>query len=76
MPIYVLLASESGRGVFGVSQSLNIVYHSPAFLYVLKSTRIYFPLNRRVRGDKLRIVNTSMALGGRTLSCRCEVRFL
>ncbi|KAG1752402.1 uncharacterized protein EDB91DRAFT_1195235, partial [Suillus paluster] len=30
LSIYVLGASTSGRGVFGVSQSLNIVYHSPA----------------------------------------------
>jgi hypothetical protein len=34
MPIYVHGASTSGHGVFGVSQSLNIVYHSPALLYV------------------------------------------
>ncbi|KAG1892047.1 hypothetical protein F4604DRAFT_1697036 [Suillus subluteus] len=34
MPIYVLGVSTSGYGVFGVSQSLNIVYHSPALSYV------------------------------------------
>ncbi|KAG2073638.1 hypothetical protein BDR04DRAFT_1094596 [Suillus decipiens] len=32
MPIFVLTASTTGHGVFGVSQSLNIVYHSPALL--------------------------------------------
>ncbi|KAG1750943.1 HotDog domain-containing protein [Suillus occidentalis] len=56
MPIYVLGASTSGHGVFGVSQSLNIVYHSPALL-----------------GDKLRIVSTTLAVGSRALSSRCEI---
>ncbi|KAG2143628.1 HotDog domain-containing protein [Suillus clintonianus] len=56
MPIYVLGASTSGYGVFGVSQSLNIVYHSPGLL-----------------GDKLRLVSTTLAVGSRALSSRCEV---
>ncbi|KAG1873621.1 HotDog domain-containing protein [Suillus subalutaceus] len=56
MPIYVLGASTSGYGVFGVSQSLNIVYHSPA-----------------LSGDKLRIVSTTLAVGSRALSSRCEI---
>ncbi|KAG2361453.1 HotDog domain-containing protein [Suillus spraguei] len=56
MPIYVFGASTTGHGVFGVSQSLNIVYHSPALL-----------------GDKLRIVSTTLAVGSRALSSRCEV---
>lgn len=56
MPIYVLGASTSGHGVFGVSQSLNIVYHSPALW-----------------GDKLRIVSTTLAIGSRALSSRCEI---
>ncbi|KAG2143627.1 HotDog domain-containing protein [Suillus clintonianus] len=30
MPVYVLGASTSAYGVFGIQQSLNIVYHSPA----------------------------------------------
>ncbi|KAG2143626.1 HotDog domain-containing protein [Suillus clintonianus] len=55
-PFYVLGAATRGQGVFGVSQSLNIVYHSPA-----------------LPGDKLRIVNTTLALGSRALSSRCEV---
>ncbi|KAG2343727.1 hypothetical protein BDR05DRAFT_962847 [Suillus weaverae] len=56
MPIYVLGASTSGYGVFGVSQSLNIVYHSPA-----------------LSGDKLRIVSTTLTVGSRVLSSRCEI---
>ncbi|KAG1735028.1 HotDog domain-containing protein [Suillus lakei] len=56
MPIYVLGASTTGYGVFGVSQSLNIVYHSPALL-----------------GDKIRIVSTTLTVGSRALSSRCEV---
>ncbi|KAG0697291.1 hypothetical protein DFH29DRAFT_1003836 [Suillus ampliporus] len=50
MPIHVL------GGVYGVSQSLNVVYHSPALL-----------------GDKLRIVSTTLTLGSRALSSRCEI---
>lgn len=56
MPIYVLGASTSGHGVFGVSQSLNVVYHSPA-----------------LSGDKLRVVSTTLAVGNRALSSRCEI---
>ncbi|KAJ7442133.1 HotDog domain-containing protein [Mycena galericulata] len=41
---------------YNVSQSLNIVYHSPATL-----------------GEKLRIVNTTLTVGARTLSARCEI---
>ncbi|KAG2361452.1 HotDog domain-containing protein, partial [Suillus spraguei] len=48
----------TGHGVFGVSQSLNTVYHSPALL-----------------GDKLRIVCTTLTVGSRIFSSRCEVRF-
>jgi len=40
----------------GVSQSLNVTYHSPA-----------------VAGDKLRIVNYSVAGGSRAKTARCEV---
>ncbi|KAG2343726.1 hypothetical protein BDR05DRAFT_933335 [Suillus weaverae] len=56
MPIYVLRASTGAFGVFGVQQSLNIMFHSPA-----------------MPGDKLRIVSTTLALGSRTRSGRCEV---
>ncbi|OAX43378.1 hypothetical protein K503DRAFT_708745 [Rhizopogon vinicolor AM-OR11-026] len=56
MPIYLLGLATSGRGTIYVSQSLNIVYHSPALL-----------------GDKLRVVSTTLTVGNRTLSSRCEV---
>ncbi|KAJ7778458.1 hypothetical protein B0H16DRAFT_887373 [Mycena metata] len=39
-----------------VSQSLNVVYHSPASL-----------------GEKLRIINTTMAVGARVMSARTEI---
>ncbi|KAG1805187.1 uncharacterized protein BJ212DRAFT_1283970 [Suillus subaureus] len=55
-PIYVLRASTGAYGVFGVQQSLNIVFHSPA-----------------VPGDKLHIVSTTLAIGSRARSGRCEV---
>ncbi|KAG2138094.1 HotDog domain-containing protein [Suillus bovinus] len=56
MPIYILGASTNGHGEFGVSQSLNIIYHSPA-----------------LTGDKLRVVSTTLTIGSRALSSRCEV---
>lgn len=57
MPIYILRASTgSTYGVFGVQQSLNIVFHSPG-----------------MPGDKLRIVSTTLTLGSRARSGRCEV---
>lgn len=55
-PIYVLRASAGAYGVYGVQQSLNIVFHSPA-----------------VPGDKLHVVSTTLALGSRARSGRCEV---
>lgn len=54
--IYVLSASTGAHGVFGVQQSLNIMFHSPAVL-----------------GDKLHIVNTTLTIGSRARSGRCEV---
>ncbi|KAH7912937.1 HotDog domain-containing protein [Hygrophoropsis aurantiaca] len=56
MPILVLGLAAGGQGELGVSQSLNVVYHSPAML-----------------GDKLRIVCTTLTLGNRALSSRCEI---
>ncbi|KAG2073639.1 hypothetical protein BDR04DRAFT_296428 [Suillus decipiens] len=55
-PIYVLSASTGAHGVFGVQQSLNIMFHSPAVL-----------------GDKLHIVNTTLTIGSRARSGRCEI---
>ncbi|KAJ8596744.1 hypothetical protein M405DRAFT_103141 [Rhizopogon salebrosus TDB-379] len=58
IPIYVLGLATSAiyTDGGGVSQSLNIVYHSPASM-----------------GDKLRIVSTTLTVGNRALSSRCEV---
>jgi acyl-coenzyme A thioesterase 13 len=44
MSIYVLGLATSGYGTLGVSLSLNTTYHSPALLYVQKSTRSYVVL--------------------------------
>ncbi|KAF8173457.1 HotDog domain-containing protein [Pholiota molesta] len=54
-PLVVLGLVKSVNGV-GVTQSLNILFHSPA------------PL-----GTCLQIVSTSIALGGRVMSSRCEI---
>ncbi|KAH7926792.1 hypothetical protein BV22DRAFT_1086317 [Leucogyrophana mollusca] len=56
MPILVLGLAANGQGETGVSQSLTVLYHSPAML-----------------GDKLRIVCTTLTLGNRALSSRCEI---
>ncbi|OAX43380.1 hypothetical protein K503DRAFT_168971 [Rhizopogon vinicolor AM-OR11-026] len=56
MPIYLLGLATSGHGTVYVSQSLSVVYHSPALL-----------------GDKLRVVSTTLTVGNRTLSSRCEI---
>jgi len=58
IPIYVLMLATSTIDIRGggVSQSLNIVYHSPALM-----------------GDKLRIVSTTLTVGNRALSSRCEI---
>lgn len=46
----------TGTPLMSVSQSLNIVYHSPA-----------------VKGDELRIVNSTVSVGSRVLTVRTEV---
>lgn len=62
----------------GVSQSLNTTYHSPAVLYVLS---LYIPPSHRSNcfliysGDRLRIVNYTVAGGSRAKTARCEVGF-
>jgi acyl-coenzyme A thioesterase 13 len=76
MPIYILRASTGNTfGVFGVQQSLNIVFHSPGVPYGQMAHQLFFLLNHCVRGDKLRIVSTTLTLGSRARSGRCEVRF-
>ncbi|KAF9036345.1 HotDog domain-containing protein [Panaeolus papilionaceus] len=54
-PLVVLGLIQSVNGV-GVTQSMNVLFHSPA------------PL-----GTCLQIVSTSVSLGGRVMSARCEL---
>ncbi|KAF8981101.1 HotDog domain-containing protein [Cyathus striatus] len=54
-PLVVLGLLQGVNGV-GVTQSMNVLFHSPA------------PL-----GTCLRIVSTSVSLGGRVMSSRCEI---
>ncbi|KAG6902210.1 hypothetical protein C0995_003042 [Termitomyces sp. Mi166 len=56
MSITMLRLATSGDREYSVSQSLNIVYHSPAGL-----------------GDRIRLVNTTLTIGGRVLSARTEI---
>ncbi|KAE9401943.1 hypothetical protein BT96DRAFT_573579 [Gymnopus androsaceus JB14] len=54
-PLVVLGLVQNVNGV-GVTQALNVLFHSPA------------PL-----GTSLRIVSTSVSLGGRVMTSRCEI---
>ncbi|GLB34270.1 putative thioesterase superfamily protein [Lyophyllum shimeji] len=56
MALMALSMTDKGEAHRSVSQSLNVVYHSPAGL-----------------GDKLRLVNTTITLGGRAQSARTEI---
>lgn len=80
MPIALLNLATTGKGDLGVSQSLNIIYHAPAVTFAplfSRSTARSFEsadtLTSFFRGDRLRIVSTTIALGSRALSARCEV---
>ena len=66
---------QASRGIT-VSQSLNVVYHSPAVLYAphISYDLFNYLLIRFYRGDKIRLVNTTMAIGARAESVRTEVR--
>ncbi|KAF8841558.1 hypothetical protein BDN67DRAFT_901141 [Paxillus ammoniavirescens] len=58
MPIALLSLATIGKGDLGVSQSINILFHAPAVSDVR---------------DRLRIGSTTISLGSRTLSSRCEI---
>ncbi|KAK7678049.1 hypothetical protein QCA50_018990 [Cerrena zonata] len=55
LPLVALGVMQGGNGV-GVSQVLNVFFHSPATL-----------------GSQLCITNTSVTLGGRVMTSKCEV---
>ncbi|KAG1852322.1 hypothetical protein C8R48DRAFT_611794, partial [Suillus tomentosus] len=57
-PLVALGLLQNMTGV-GVTQSMNIIFHSPVSV-----------------GSCLRIISTSIAMGGRIMSARCEVCFL
>lgn len=57
-PLVVLGAVTNKNGV-GVTQSINLLYHSPVS-----------------SGTHLQIISTSLALGGRSMTARCEVSAL
>ena len=71
-----LLAAHVGKSPWIVSQSLNVLFHSPAKRHVffvclyLRITDDHMILS----GCKLRIVSTTIAIGSRIVSARCEVR--
>jgi hypothetical protein len=59
----------------GRQQAINVVYHAPAPVSVIIIFPSLFLLSHifRHRGTHLEIVSTTMAIGGRTMSARCEV---
>lgn len=56
LPIAALSSASGGQSWGGVSQALDVVFHSPASV-----------------GDRLRIVSTTMTLGSRSMTARCEI---
>ncbi len=62
---------NSDKFLKSVSQSINMTYHSPALLYVSVSCclteLIIYP-----RGDELKIVNTTMTMGTKSMVARTE----
>jgi len=65
-----------GKVLSGVSQSLNVVYHSPAVMCVLVLLSIY--MNNLINlttysGDKSRIINTTVSAGHKAQNVRTEV---
>ncbi|TDL18590.1 hypothetical protein BD410DRAFT_793126 [Rickenella mellea] len=56
LPLCALSLATSGSGSGGVSQAINMLYHSPARI-----------------GDHLRMISTTLTIGTRISSSRCEI---
>nr|GAT46575.1 predicted protein [Mycena chlorophos] len=56
-----------------VSQSLNVVYHSPATLLTVSQSLNVVYHSPATLGETLRIVNTTLTVGSRALSARTEI---
>jgi hypothetical protein len=59
-----------------VSQSLNMIYHAPASLWVLLYNLVV-PCFTSIssRGDRLRVINTTLTIGSRAFTARTEVSY-
>ena len=68
-----LCLHTTGKPGWNVSQSISTIYHSPAVLYVPYPTEALLFFWQLRRGDELRIVNTTLTVGSRAVSCRTEV---
>ncbi|KAI6034864.1 hypothetical protein F5J12DRAFT_1843 [Pisolithus orientalis] len=77
MPMALLSLVTTGHAEFGVSKSLNVLYHAPAMVYVQLPinlpVRTHYPSFPFFRGDRLRIVSTTLSCGSRVLTSRCEI---
>ena len=72
----VALGVAKGLDYSGMSQALNIIWHGPAPVYVSpysghRTTCLMITLWSS--GTKLKIVSTSVVVGGRVMTARCEV---
>jgi len=56
MPIIALSLANGGSGSGGVTQAMNMIYHSPT-----------------PSGECLRIISTTLTMGARAMSARCEI---
>ncbi|KAG1807495.1 uncharacterized protein BJ212DRAFT_1387027 [Suillus subaureus] len=74
-PLVALGLIQNINGV-GVTQAMNIMFHSPAPAYVSMANSYCYSLTLITSGSCLRITSTSVAMGSRIMSARCEVCFL
>lgn len=73
-PLVVLGLVNHVNGV-GVTQSMSIFFHAPAPMWASLIEIRVLHSHYHYSGTSLRIISTSIALGGRVMSSRCEVRF-
>ena len=72
----VVLGLAIGRNGVGVTQALNIIYHSPAAMYVSLNNTItwyHWVYWLWCSGTVLQIISTSLVLGNQSMTASCRV---
>ncbi|KNZ72677.1 hypothetical protein J132_02110 [Termitomyces sp. J132] len=69
----VVLGNAIGIDGTGVSQSMNLIWHQPARMYVMMFSFPWSVSEHIYRGASLKIISTSIFIHGRVRSARCEV---